>query len=334
MTSLKNNLPLFKPMLAVPSPPFSSRDYIFEIKWDGYRCLAYLDSSLQLLSRNGIDMTGTFPELQEIVASINKTPVVLDGEIIILQNGKPSFNSLQARGRLMDKGKIREESARNPAVYVAFDILYQGSEELIGKPLARRKEILAGSVNASESIAISEYIAVEGEKLVDACAAMGLEGVVAKKLTSPYLPGRRSPYWKKIRNVQEADLVICGYQKGRGGRVLGSLVLGGYEGERLIYQGKVGTGFNRAEEKRLLDKLQSLAAPRQVQGVPAQEQRKTTWVVPRLVCSVHYLSLTREGYLRHPVYKGLRPDKAPAECNTLTGPKEAGSSQNDKGNSN
>lgn len=118
------DLPVLKPMLAVPSSPFDSKEYLFEIKWDGYRCLCYLNGGVKLFSRNGVDMTMTFPELAGLNSSVPGRPAVLDGEIIVLQNGKPSFHSLQSRGRLTDIEKIWGAAARNPAIYVAFDILY------------------------------------------------------------------------------------------------------------------------------------------------------------------------------------------------------------------
>jgi len=304
-------------MLAVSSPPFDSKDYIFEIKWDGYRCLSYLNGEVKLFSRNGLDLTETFPELTGLVDSVLHKPAVLDGEIIVLEKGVPSFNSLQARGRLKDKGKIRRAAARYPAIFVAFDILYSDGREIMDLPLSKRKEILRDNVKVTDYLIISDYVFEQGKQFAAACAARGLEGIMAKGLASPYLPGKRSHHWKKIKNIKEADLIVCGYQYGKGGRKLGSLILGGYDGTDLVYQGKVGTGFDQKEEQAILDRLKVIPAREPPLEIPAAERRNTLWVHPVLVCTVNYLTLTAEGYLRHPVYKGIREDKPPGECRSL-----------------
>lgn len=139
---------------------------------------------------------------------------------------------------------------------------------------------------------------------------------MAKRLDSPYLPGRRSRYWRKIHHHPVADLVICGYQPGRGGRRLGALILGCYRGGQLAYCGKVGTGFDRTEEDMLIKLLDVLAEPDAVLRLPEIERRRTRWARPLLVCAVRYLALTGEGLLRHPSYQGLREDKSPRECVT------------------
>ncbi|RKO67547.1 non-homologous end-joining DNA ligase [Desulfofundulus salinus] len=311
------SLPLLKPMLATSSRPFDSPDFLYEVKWDGYRVLAYLDGGTLLRSRNLRDITATFPELEELHKCVKKQPAIIDGEIVIFQDGRPSFAALQARGRLEDPLKIKGMARRHPAILMAFDVLYAGGRSLLNEPLRRRKELLAEMIKPGDQVLVSEFVLHQGRAFTAACVARGLEGVMAKHLDSPYLPGRRSPYWRKFRHTKEADLVICGYQAGRGRRRLGALLLGGYRGEELVYQGKVGTGFNREEEEHLLELLSRLVIPRPVLALPPVEARRTIAVEPVLVCAVEYLTLTAGGLLRHCSYRGLRLDKSPRDCHYL-----------------
>jgi len=308
-------IPLLKPMLAVKADPFDSPEYLFEIKWDGYRALAYLDSGgTGLRSRNLQEIGAVFPELGGMHRSIDRLPALLDGEIVVFSGDKPSFGALQARGRLSDKLKIRQASEKTPALYVAFDILYAGGRPLLEEPLERRKEVLAGAVKGEGALVIPDHVAGSGLLLARAARERGLEGVMAKALGSPYLPGKRSAYWKKIRHTGEADLVICGYRAGQGGRKLGSLLLCGYKGGKITFTGKVGTGFSRETEDDLIRRLQALQTGGPAVAVPRGEAGGAVWVRPELVCSVEYLEKTADGRLRHPSFKGLRFDKPPDQC--------------------
>lgn len=302
-------------MLAVPSHPFDSREYIFEVKWDGYRAMAYLDKGItQLRSRNLLDITGAFPELNAIQRNVNSLPALLDGEVVVFSNGKPSFGAIQARGRLTDRARIKRASESAPAVYLAFDILYLNGLPVIDEPLAKRKEMLAGAVQGEGPLAVSEYVSENGILFARAVRQQGLEGIMAKALNSPYLPGRRSAYWKKVRHTKEADLAICGYRPGKGGRKLGSLLLCGIVGGKMAYVGKVGTGFSREVEEDLLSRLGKINTAKPPVEVPREDAAGAVWVVPDLVCTVEYLETTGEGYLRHPSFKGIRFDKELTEC--------------------
>ncbi|MGB9802691.1 non-homologous end-joining DNA ligase, partial [Desulfofundulus sp.] len=265
----KSSLPLLRPMLAVAAEPFDSPDFLYEVKWDGYRVLAYLDGCTVLRSRNLRDITTTFPELDELHRYVKKLPAIIDGEIVVIQDGLPSFAALQARGRLEDPLKAKNMASRYPAMLMAFDVLYAGGRPFLNEPLCRRKELLAEIVKPGDRVLVSEFVLNQGRAFTAACVARGLEGAMAKHLDSPYLPGRRSSYWRKFRRTREADLVICGYQMGRGQRRLGALVLGGYRGEELVYQGKVGTGFGRDEEEYLLGLLSRLVIPRPALDLPS-----------------------------------------------------------------
>lgn len=307
-------LPLLRPMLAVAGEVFNSDEHIFEVKWDGYRCLAYLGATTALRSRNLKDFTPVFPELGGLHNACRELPAIVDGEVVVFDNGQPSFNKLQARGRLVDRGRVQAAARTSPALYVAFDLLYAGGTPLMEKTLKERKDILEQVMSSTGGLIVSQFVPGQGLEFAEACTAKGLEGVMAKRLDSPYLPGRRSRYWRKIHDHPVADLVICGYQPGRGGRRLGALVLGCYREGQLVYCGKVGTGFDRAEEDMLLKLLDVLAEPDAVLRLPEIERRRTRWTKPLLVCAVRYLALTGEGLLRHPSYQGLREDKSPREC--------------------
>lgn len=308
-------LPLLKPMLAVPSEPFNHPDYLFEVKWDGYRCLAYLEQrKTKLVSRNLKNISATFPDLDDLYLHVKDLPLLLDGEIIVLRNGKPSFNDLQTRAKLENQDRVARMAHTAPAIYIAFDILYRRGTSLLDMPLYARRECLDKVLEPGRNILISEQVAREGVALYRACIERGLEGIVGKRFDGRYLPGTRSPLWKKVRHTREADLVICGYSKGKGSRLLGALVLGAWDGQKYIYQGRVGTGLSLEAQINLLQRLETLKTSKPVFTGMGNAGHAINWVRPELVCRVEYLALTREGMLRHPVYKGLRRDKLPEEC--------------------
>lgn len=303
-------LPLLRPMLAVSGKPFDDPNFIYEIKWDGFRCLAYLNKDKTVLrSRNLLDLTPSFPELAGLHRYVKGYPALLDGEIVAFKNGLPSFGALQARGLGSGSPGIKNLAGKEPALFIAFDLLYTGGVSCMEEPLERRKDLLAGSVNAGGPAVVVNFISGAGRDFFQACAAKGLEGVMAKRLGSPYLPGRRSPAWQKFRHVLEAELLICGYQAGRGGRKLGALILGKGTNGKIVYRGKVGTGFSQLEERRLLALLGALGVDEPAVPAPPKEKRLTYWVKPLLTCSVEYLGLTDDGLLRHPLYRGICWDK-------------------------
>ncbi|MCL6559834.1 MAG: ATP-dependent DNA ligase, partial [Firmicutes bacterium] len=197
------------------------------------------------------------------------------------------------------------------------DLLYQGGRAVLEEPLERRRELLRRIVLPGPEIAVAEFFPENGEAFFQACKDGGLEGVMAKRRGSPYLPGRRSPFWKKIRAWKSADLVICGWEPGGGPRLLGSLLLGGYRNGRLVFAGKVGTGFDTNMSREFIKFLGSAARNQPPFKLPPGYRGKPQWVNPVLVCTVDYTEITREGYLRHPVFRGLRPDKDPKECTLL-----------------
>lgn len=308
-------LPLLKPMLAVGAQPFSDADYLFEIKWDGYRCLAYLEDSTVLRSRNLRNLTPAFPELEVIRHRVYDQPAILDGEIVVFAEGRPDFGTLQTRGRLFDRQRVLAAARAHPAVFVAFDLLYHGGNPMLKERLEQRRLLLKEIVQASPEIVVAEYIPGEGKAFFTACRASGLEGIMAKRRDSPYLPGQRSPFWKKIRAWKSADLVICGWEAGGGARGLGALILGGCQDGRMVFAGKVGTGFDINTARDLTALLSKLERRHPLFELPpAYRKGSPRWVKPVLVCTVDFTEITRDGLLRHPVFRGLRSDKEPGEC--------------------
>jgi len=305
-----------RPMLAVAvSRPFDSPDHLFEVKWDGYRCLAFVDTAggrgrdgrlVRLQTRNLLDVTARYPELSGLAGQVVGRRAIIDGEIIAWADGRPDFGRLQ-RGQ-------------GPFYFVAFDLLYHDGEDLMGRPLVERRERLARVVTPGNRVLISDAVPEHGEALFRAIVERDLEGMVGKARLSPYLPGTRSPFWVKVRHVKRIDCVICGYTAGHNFGRFGALILGAYSGGRLVYVGHVGTGFDAAEVGRLLRRLRVVETPPFSGQAPAEVARRARWVEPRLACEVEYTELTSEGRLRHPTYRGLRPDKSPEECVLEGGP--------------
>ncbi|WP_418790265.1 non-homologous end-joining DNA ligase [Phosphitispora sp. TUW77] len=305
-----------KPMLATSASPFNSPEYIFEVKWDGFRCLAYFDDDKTVLqSRNRLDFSNKFPELGQIHRLVARHPAIIDGEIIIMENGKPSFYELQKRGWTSDDRSIARKSAAKPATYVAFDILFAGEEILTGVPLIERKEILKGIVEPDDRLFVSEGIPEKGREIYHACIKQDLEGVIGKKSDSLYYPGRRTQYWKKFKKVYEGDFIICGYkQTYDNSERVDSLILGLLEGTQMFFQGAVGVGLGGTPGKALYKALQPLINDKPLFELPQDVVRGIKWVKPEICCSVEFLETARNGRLRHPVFKGLRVDLEPEDC--------------------
>ncbi len=296
----------YLPMLAAVAPaPFSGDDWLFEIKWDGIRAIATVAGTLSLKSRNNTELAGQFPELAELLTLAPGT--VLDGEIVVMSGGKPDMPSLLTR--LQGTG-LR---AGAPVTYIVFDILERNGTDLTGLPLTERREILKAAVREGPHVVLSEPVEGRGEDYYRAAVAQGLEGVMAKRKDSRYEPGQRSGAWMKIRVQNSCDCVIAGYTPGQGGRApaFGALLLGLYDGEKLVPVGKVGTGFS----ERLLDELMAAFAP-YVTGIPQLPgiRQKVVWLEPFFVCEVGYMEVTRDRKLRIPRFIRLRTDKPVSAC--------------------
>ncbi|MGH8958090.1 MAG: non-homologous end-joining DNA ligase [Acidimicrobiia bacterium] len=321
---LRENLdqpPPSKPMLAtVGDGPFDDPAWSFEPKWDGIRAIAVCGVDTTLISRNDNDITIAYPELRSVNIQLVAIDAVLDGEIVALDDGVPSFQKLQGRMHLRDPASIEKATKSNPVTYMVFDLLFLDGRNLVDKPLSERRQLLEEIIVPSDRVQISPAIVGEGTALFGAAQAQNLEGIVAKQLSSIYQPAARSRAWLKIKTVFDADAVVVGWTEGGGARSgsIGSLVLAMYEGDALRYVGNVGTGFNQktmAEAVQRLGNLPTMESP-----FPASlyrerpELRRAHWVAPKLVATVEYRQVTSAGRLRVPSFKGFREDKAPAEC--------------------
>ena len=301
-------------MLArLASQPFSGDEWIFEIKWDGFRAIAYVNEELSLRSRNGKELKYNFPELEEL--KLLTRNVVLDGEIVVMKEGKPDFQALLERGQAVSPVEIELQAKRSPVVYVVFDILEKDAVSLVHLPLTERKEILKNSVREGRHVLLSDFVEEKGEAYYKIALEKGLEGIMAKKKDSPYEPSVRSGNWLKIKKLRSCDCVVFGYTKGSGARAetFGALLLGLYDYEnKPMYVGKVGTGFSQAMLKILSETFQQLKTSEAPFNVDVPEE--ITWLKPALVCEVSYQVVTRDGRLRMPRFSGLRKDKLPSEC--------------------
>ena len=285
-----------KPMMARSGPlPPREEQFGFEVKWDGIRVVAFCDHGhIELQGRNLRDFTSRYPEVRELAPSLGSRRVVLDGEIVAFDDqGRPSFERLQARMHLASDSAVRRRMRDIPATYVIFDLLYLDGHSTIALSYEERRSLLERLKLERPAWRVPSYHRGEGSALLEATKHHGVEGVVAKKLDSPYQPGVRAAHWIKVKNVHTQDVVIGGWTPGEGGRStsLGSLAVGVMEGEGLVYSGKVGTGFNEqslALLKRELEPLRTDTSPFSGRQPP----KGTIFVEPRLVAHVEFREWT------------------------------------------
>lgn len=300
----------YKPMLAKEVPePFSDKDWIFEIKWDGFRAIAYVNKELSIRSRNNHELKNNFPELNELSEKVRDA--VLDGEIIIINKGKLDFQALLERNQ-QNKFLLKTNSS---AVYVVFDILEKDGKSLINLPLVERKRILKKTVVEGAHVILADYVEEKGEAYYEVAIKKGLEGIIAKKKTSFYIQGGRSGDWLKIKKLHTIDCVIFGYTQGQGVRknAFGALLLGLYDTTgKSVYVGKVGTGFSR----KILNDLFTLLYPLRTNVAPFDFQinEEVNWVTPKFVCEISYQVTTKDRRLRMSRFRRIRNDKKPEEC--------------------
>jgi bifunctional non-homologous end joining protein LigD len=313
------------PMLATPvDKPFDDPEWLFEIKWDGYRAVSFLsDGKVRMVSRNQNDLTGEFPELRELAKSIKAKTAVLDGEIVVLDDqGRPSFSMMQQRTGIRKGGKRTGARRDLPVQYYVFDVIYLDGYDLRRVGLEQRKQALAQIIAPSELIRYSDHFP-QGLALFDLAKQKGLEGILAKKRDSHY-EERRSQEWLKVKVTQTVDCVVGGYTDPEGSRqYFGAIVLGLYDREgRLIHVGQAGTGFNQSMLKEIWDVLKALEA-RSNPFYGDVEAANVHWVKPERVAEIKFTEWTHETTeggmkLRAPVFLGLREDKDPKECTLQT----------------
>lgn len=291
-------------MLAVPGELPEDRElYGLEVKWDGIRAVLHIDGGLRVTGRHGADFTRRYPE----ISTFGVPNAILDGEVVSLdpKTGIPSFGRLQHRMHQVDPDPAMLR--RYPVSYMPFDLLFLDGAPLFDLPYRDRRALLD-----ELDIGAPPYFPGESD-LLRATHEQGLEGVVAKRLDSPYRPGVRSPWWVKVKNLTTREVVLGGWKPGKGRREggIGSLIMGAFTEDGLTYVGHVGTGLTEAA----LDHLYGLLRPLEIPRSPFRNEVpwRNRWVRPELVGEVAYTMVTEERRLRNPVWRGLRPDKIPAE---------------------
>ncbi|ARF83294.1 hypothetical protein HS99_0018360 [Kitasatospora aureofaciens] len=308
--SAQVTLPHVEPMLATAGPLPAGPGWMGEVKWDGVRCVAYVPEAapVRLLGRHGTDLTDRFPEVVEALTM--RGPLVLDGELVVMRGGRPSFAALQGRVHRTRPAAVRTGAAATPAVFVAFDLPHTGERSLLIEPYARRRQLLEGLELERPGLRVPPA----WDSITEAFGwtrEHGLEGVVAKRSDSPYRPGTRSRDWIKIKHLRTADVVIGGWLPApREASVRAVLVGVPVEAEgRLTFVGSVGTGFAGAERRALaavLRRIDSPVSPFTAAGLGLPRGTLVRFVRPELRAEVEFLELTDAGRLRQPVWRGLR----------------------------
>ncbi|RAX46056.1 ATP-dependent DNA ligase [Arthrobacter sp. AQ5-06] len=310
----------FSPMMATSgtAADLHGSDWQFELKWDGVRALLVADErKVRIFSRNGIDVTATYPELADRTCW-PEGPFVADGEIIAVgPSGKPDFGLLQGRMKLTRPGDVARARAAIPVRLMLFDLLSDGGDDLRRLPFARRRQRLEEFHHPSECpVELSAVLNEKIEHILESAQELGLEGVMAKRTDSRYVSGQRTRTWIKIKLQQTQEVVVGGWRPGKGGRQssVGSLLVGIPDGNKLRYVGRVGSGFSMRELEELRQKVDDLARKTSpFDDVPREDASDAHWVTPRLVGEVTFGEWTGSGKLRHPVWRGWRLDKTAEE---------------------
>lgn len=294
--------------------------WAFEFKWDGVRALGVLrDGRLRMYARSGAEITAAYPELAPLAVALAEAGIceaILDGEIVALDaNGRPSFTALAERMHVREVGRARQLSVSLPVTYMIFDVLAANGTDITGVPYVERRdwlESLASKIGGSGRWIIPPRFA-DGAATLEASRALAIEGVVAKRLSSVYRPGARSPDWVKVKHEQTGDYVVGGWRTGR--RDLGALLVGTPGVGGLRYRGRVGGGISAANERLLLARLDPLRVARSpfAEPLPRADAKGCFYTRPELVVEVRYANITPDGKLRFPRFVRLRPDKSPKE---------------------
>jgi len=312
------------PMLATSiEHPFDGSEWLFEIKWDGYRAIAFIENGgVRLVSRNQNDLTHRYPELKDLPQFVKAKNAILDGEVVALdEQGRASFSRMQQRTGFRPGGRRAATNADVPVLYYAFDLLYLDGYDWRRVPLEERKKKLASLLMAGDALRYSDHYEREGKALFEVAREKELEGILAKKRDSFYQE-RRSSEWLKIKIRRRLDCVIGGYTQPEGSRAhFGSIVLGLYDQQgRLIHVGQAGSGFNQESLGQTSKRLTKRETRQKPFYGEVEALRKVTWVKPQLVAEIEYAEWTDGAVgsgipkLRAPVFLGLREDKDPKEC--------------------
>jgi bifunctional non-homologous end joining protein LigD len=291
-------------------PAFDSPEWIFEIKWDGYRAIAEIDKKgNKLYSRNGLTFDKAYPKVFEALKKVKKNAVI-DGEIVVFdEKGKPNFQKLQNY----------KNADKYPIQYYVFDCIELEGKSVTSLTLIERKKLLQKLLPESDVIRYCDHVEQEGKMVFKEMQKIGLEGMIAKRKDSKYLIGKRSSDWLKIKNVQTQEAIIVGFTEPKGSRSsFGSLLLGIKSKGKLVSIGNVGTGFTDRSLKDLHLKLKKIVRKTSPLDIPIKETPDITWVDPVLVCNIKFTEITDDGSVRHPVFQGLRVDKNSKEVKLET----------------
>jgi DNA ligase D-like protein (predicted ligase) len=290
-----------KPMLAeTAEKPFDSKDHLFEIKWDGIRCIAFVrDGKVHLQNRRLSTMTTRYPELQCLRDWPEGT--VIDGEMVVLDEGKPSFQRLAQREHIGDSRRVELLVQRLPATLIAFDLLYENGQSIMREPLVERRRRLKALATAfpCTHVVVAEYILKRGKRYFEEVERAGLEGIMAKRMDSIYTPGARSGAWLKLKVCRTAEFELIGCTKREGEDTASALLLADRVGNELVYCGKVGSGFNEAKRRQLYQEI--IKTPRmkvRIKDVPREAVLRETG----RKCRVRFFERTEDGLLRAPVF--------------------------------
>ena len=304
-------------MLAEPrDKAFTKQGWLFELKLDGFRFLASREGGEgKLTTRNGHDLTAAFPEVARALTALPYDDLVVDGELVVPDDaGRPSFQRLQERARFSRATDIGRAAVEQPASLFLFDLLAAEGYDARPLPLVERKRLLRRVVPEIGALRFLEHFETAGEAVFEQVTKLGLEGVVAKKADAPYRAGR-SPNWLKVRAERSDDFVVVGYTRPKGSRAgFGALHLGVYDRDKLVYVGRVGTGFDMAQLQEYAAALEAARRPEPPFKGAGPTGAEHAWVEPRLVAEVRYLEWTDDGQLRQPVFLRFRSDKKPQQC--------------------
>jgi bifunctional non-homologous end joining protein LigD len=317
----------FLPMLPTAAAgPLDSPEYGYEVKWEGLRVLLGMEACrLYLRSGAGQDAALWFPELSKVRAAAEPTWVLLDGELVVLHEGRPSFAHLQQRLQAADRAAASALARQHPVTFVAYDILRIGDSWLLDVTWEERREILQQTLTLTREVQFSP-VWDEGRDALARGAGLGLEAVVAKRLRGKYAPGEKTRDWLTIKPLEVVEAVVCGWTAGRGARgsTIGTLLLGAYDGGELVYVGHTGTGLDAETLRTLHADLQALAQP----GCPCRNepplQAEPHWTRPEIVCRVRHQGWTADGRMRAPTFLARVDDRAPRECRLVRDAAPAG----------
>ena len=285
---------------------FDDTDYGFQVKWDGVRIIAHVKNGIvELFNRKKLIRTKQYPEIVSLLPKLFKSDIILDGEMIVINDGKPSFSQLIRRDFAVDERTIKNLKNMIPVTYVAFDILYNDGKSLVTHPFQFRDELLKSLLPSKDPVVVTDTFPETGIALFSVVKQAGLEGVVAKKLESHYHIGRKNSDWLKIKNRRTLSAIIGGYLSE--GQEVRSLFLGVFQDDGFLYIGRAGSGMTYQESRLLFERLQKSGSPYCpfINPPIANKKQIPHWVNPSIEVLIEYMDFTDDGYIRHPVIKQI-----------------------------